>query len=651
MEAEQNIATVDAFSKNLLSSQTHAKTAEDSVADEGREQFSTAGYDQVDGREDTLCGATPSSLVHTRTSPASLSGMTPVKAPSSPNPVNLAEKYSVRKIPSFKPDDNVPADSDDEDEDSLLNEQSTYEIQRIPSFNPKKAGTTNNEEQKMSTIAGNVVDTNTEDAKEDHSVAAPSVAGQSVAGQSVSSRRWRTMHDGQSRGRSSSRGRSRSASRGRQRMQIYDKGEKKSEPKEPSESKVAKAIGGFLRTKSRSKSRSRSKSATRRQLGTPARGEVSVVSKSRKQRLPPSNSASRRSVARSDMASEPGVIWVGSESTKRPESAFNMMHDEGSMLSADSQEIYAIRQLTSAKSARSKSTIGASVVGASSVAAASVAAASMNKSMAKSQKSMSMKAGTIGQSTKKSSTIAMDNNTMFTSSKTNGLSYVEEFTEESVDSDDEMTMDTYANFTVEPTQQTFEDDDEDETTLKVEEENDSDDDDDDDDESDLETKTFGLGFTSVAGGKSARTLKTNVSDVSGSFDDDEKLGKMDKAAEESVQEPAAIEAAKQRERKAALEAKKKKKRIFKMGTGLGKATVRETVKTEVTKKGAKNRKILGRSANMKTSKMKSTGVKLPKKKAVKKKRGVQLRTIRLTGDVDVDDIVPRKGDPGVKGEC
>lgn len=647
MEAEQTIATVDAFSKNLLSSQTHAKTAEVSVVDEGREQFSTAGYDQVDGREDTLRGATPSSLVHTRTSPASLSGMTPVKAPSSPNPVNLAEKYNVCRIPSFKPDDNVPADSDDEDEDSLLNEQSTYEIQRIPSFNPKK---TNNEEQEKSTIAGIMVDTNTEDTKEDHSVVAPSVAGQSVSGQSISSRRWRTMHDGQSRGRSSSRGRSRSASRGRQRMQIYDKGEKKSESKEPSESKVAKAIGGFLRTKSRSKSRSRSKSAARRQLGTPARGEASVVSKSRKQRLPPSGSASRRSVARSDMASEPGVIWVGSESTKRPESALNMTYDEGSMLSADSQEIYAIRQLTSTKSVRSKSTIGASVVGATSVAAASVAAASMNKSMAKSEKSMSMKAGTIGQSTKKSSTIAMDNNTMFTSSKTNGLSYVEEFTEESVDSDDEMTMDTYANFTVEPTQQTFEDDDEDETTLKVEEENDSADED-DDDESDLETKTFGLGFTSVAGGKSARTLKTNVSDVSGSFDDDEKLGKMDKAAEEYVQEPAAIEAAKQRERKAALEAKKKKKRIFKMGTGLGKATVRETVKTEVTKKGAKNRKILGRSPNMKTSKMKSTGVKLPKKKVVKKKRGVQLRTIRLTGDVDVDDIVPRKGDPGVKGEC
>ena len=650
MEAEQNVASVDAFSKNLLSSQTNAKTAKDSFVVEDREQFSTSGYDQVDGREDTLRGTTPSSLVHTRTSPASLSGATPVKAPSTPNPVHLAEKYSVCRIPSFKPDNDIPADSDDEDEDSLLNEQSTYEIQRIPSFNPKKAGTQNNEEQKMSTIAGNLDDTNTEKAKEDQSVAVSSVAGQSVAGQSISSRRWRTMHDGESRGRSSSRGRSRSASRGRQRMQIYDKVEKKSEPKEPSESKLAKAIGGFLRTKSRSKSRSRSKSATRRQLGTPARGEASVVSKSRKQRLPPSGSASRRSVARSDMASEPGVIWVGSESTKRPESALNMMYDEGSMLSADSQEIYAIRQLTSAKSTRSKSTIGASVVGAPSVAAASVAAASMNKSMARSEKSMSMKAGTIGQSTKKSSTIAMDNNTMFTSSKTNGLSYVEEFTEESVDSDDEMTMDTYANFTVEPTQR-FEDDedDEDETTLKVEEENDSDDE--DDDESDLETKTFGLGFTSVAGGKSVRTLKTNVSDVSGSFDDDEKLGKMDKAADETVQEPAAIEAAKQRERKAALEAKKKKKRIFKMGTGLGKATVRETVKTEVTKKGAKNRNILGRSANMKTSKMKSTGVKLPKKKVVKKRRGVQLRTIRLSGDVDVDDIVPRKGDPGVKGEC
>ena len=650
MEAEQNVASVDAFSKNLLSSQTNAKTAKDSFVVEDREQFSTSGYDQVDGREDTLRGTTPSSLVHTRTSPASLSGATPVKAPSTPNPVHLAEKYSVCRIPSFKPDNDIPADSDDEDEDSLLNEQSTYEIQRIPSFNPKKAGTQNNEEQKMSTIAGNLDDTNTEKAKEDQSVAVSSVAGQSVAGQSISSRRWRTMHDGESRGRSSSRGRSRSASRGRQRMQIYDKVEKKSEPKEPSESKLAKAIGGFLRTKSRSKSRSRSKSATRRQLGTPARGEASVVSKSRKQRLPPSGSASRRSVARSDMASEPGVIWVGSESTKRPESALNMMYDEGSMLSADSQEIYAIRQLTSAKSTRSKSTIGASVVGAPSVAAASVAAASMNKSMARSEKSMSMKAVTIGQSTKKSSTIAMDNNTMFTSSKTNGLSYVEEFTEESVDSDDEMTMDTYANFTVEPTQR-FEDDedDEDETTLKVEEENDSDDE--DDDESDLETKTFGLGFTSVTGGKSVRTLKTNVSDVSGSFDDDEKLGKMDKAADETVQEPAAIEAAKQRERKAALEAKKKKKRIFKMGTGLGKATVRETVKTEVTKKGAKNRKILGKSANMKTSKMKSTGVKLPKKKVVKKRRGVQLRTIRLSGDVDVDDLVPRKGDPGVKGEC
>ena len=87
-----------------------------------------------------------------------------------------------------------------------------------------------------------------------------------------------------------------------------------------------------------------------------------------------------------------------------------------------------------------------------------------------------------------------------------------------------------------------------------------------------------------------------------------------------------------------------------MGTGLGKKKGEmKTVKIEAKKMKVSKRENLERK-KVKKTKMKTSGVRVPKKKVIKKKGGVQLRTIRINGQLDQDDIVPRKGDPGVKGE-
>jgi hypothetical protein len=53
---------------------------------------------------------------------------------------------------------------------------------------------------------------------------------------------------------------------------------------------------------------------------------------------------------------------------------------------------------------------------------------------------------------------------------------------------------------------------------------------------------------------------------------------------------------------------------------------------------------------MKASKMKTTGIRPPKKKTIEKKKRVQLQSIRVNNGQTDDDIMPRKGEPGVNGE-
>lgn len=508
------------------------------------------------------------------------------------------------------------------------------------------------------------------------------------------------------RSRSVSRGRGRdsegsvssgqSKSSGKQTMQIYGK------DKSSGGVSVTKAIGNYFRSRSRSKSRSSTRPGST-SGGTGAADVINQAASSSKlpikrQLLPPSydsaapkssvstvssnQNTNSQSESAQEIDNEPGVIWVRSFSSRRGGSVFvgkdaaarsgRNADEDGSLMSADSQELYALRKLhgfqdipktkstASRGTAISKDNDVSSVVsrgtevskgtadskGTASTDASKSIRTSQTKSIMPSRSKHSIPS-TIAEDSDEGSedvfdqsttgtVFTTDQGTVFTADQTALDEELESSeSDESDDSDDEMTMDTYANFTV------GDDDDDSEDS--------SDDEDEFSDDGSADTEALALGISSVAGGKSQRTVKTTVSDVSGSFDDDEVLGNGDGVAEDIMQEPIELEKEIQKKKKAEREAKKKK-RVFKMGTGLGKKKGEmKTVKTETKKTKISKRGILG-TKKVKTTKMKTSGVRVPKKKVIKKKRGVQLRTIRINGQLDQDDIVPRKGDPGVKGE-
>ena len=380
-----------------------------------------------------------------------------------------------------------------------------------------------------------------------------------------------------------------------------------------------------------------------------------------------------------EIDNEPGVIWVRSFSSKRGGSVFvgkdaaprsGMNADEdGSLMSADSQELYALRKLHGFQDIpKTKSTVSRGTamnkdndvssvvsrgteVSRGTVGSRGTATSDASKSIRASQtksimasRSKHLMPSTIAEDSDEGSEDVFDKSTtgtVFTSDQTALDEELESSeSDESDDSDDEMTMDTYANFTL--------GDEEDDSEDSSDDDDDDDDDDEFSDDGTADTEALALGISSVAGGKSQRTVKTTVSDVSGSFDDDEVLGKGDGVAKDVIQEPIELEREIQKKIKAERDAKKKQ--VFKMGTGLGKKKGEmKTVKIEAKKMKVSKRENLERK-KVKKTKMKTSGVRVPKKKVIKKKRGVQLRTIRINGQLDQDDIVPRKGDPGVKGE-
>lgn len=204
-------------------------------------------------------------------------------------------------------------------------------------------------------------------------------------------------------------------------------------------------------------------------------------------------------------------------------------------------------------------------------------------------------------------------------------------TEDSDDSESEDEMDEFGNYTVA-----------DSSDSDIDEESDDDQEDDDDESIDSEADP-NFEVSSIKG-----SIKSAVSDVSGSFDDDEKLGLLDMIVEDIEQDPNDMDG-KKKEAKDLAAKKKNKKRVFKLGTGLGrKKTESKTVKTEAVTKKTKTKR--GKKVQVKSTTMKQTVMHAQKSKMIKKKQGVQLRTIRINGQLDQDDIVPRKGDPGVKGK-
>lgn len=219
----------------------------------------------------------------------------------------------------------------------------------------------------------------------------------------------------------------------------------------------------------------------------------------------------------------------------------------------------------------------------------------------------------------------------------------------SIDTESEDEMDEYGNFTVQGEYEYGMDDDDDNDDGDSDSGG-SEDTNDEDDETMKTAYTQGNDFdiSSVVGNQNVpgKSLKTTLSDVSGSFDDDAKTSKMVTIVEEVEQDPHDMDGKKKKARDLA-EKKKNRKKVFKMATGIGKKkTVGKTVKTvPVISPKTKGRTV---TTKKKITKMKSTGIRAPKKKTVTKKRGVQLRSIRINDEQD--DILPRKGDPGVNGE-
>jgi hypothetical protein len=350
-------------------------------------------------------------------------------------------------------------------------------------------------------------------------------------------------------------------------------------------------------------------------------GEMTNTISSTNDPIPTSNEipkSSQGTVSNTEEGFEPGVVMVESSSSSRGglgnlTPGILSPDEHSSLFSADSQEIYALRQMgyaiASRKTVKTMTAIPESAVthGITKITAKSVKTAKTSGAIY--EAASSIRTETTKQGNQEIGSAA---GTMVSKS-TKGASFDSDDTE----SRDDRTMDSFFRY------------------------NES-----EDDGSDLDDGTSGNETTSDLGtlnlqvssfANSKKVSKSDMSEVSGSFDDDELLMQGQGVPDDISTGMDTMQNA------------KKTKRIFKIGKGLGKKKGgMKTVKTEVKDENEQKGGLLGLK-KFKRTKMKKSAVRAPKK-VIKKKKGVQLRTIRLKGDIDQDDIVPRKGDPGVKGK-
>jgi hypothetical protein len=329
------------------------------------------------------------------------------------------------------------------------------------------------------------------------------------------------------------------------------------------------------------------------------------------------NSSQKSVVNKDDEDAEPGVVLVRSCSSSRGgmtnvSPAIISPDDTSSILSGDSQEIYALRQMgyaiASRKTAKTMTAIQEpSVTGITTKTVKTAKTAKTSGAVYEAADSTrTEKTNNEGNQDTVSAGGTM------VSKSTKGVSFDSDDTE----SHDDRTMDSFFRYN--------------------ESEDDASDLDDGKSGNDSTTDlgTLNLHVSSFANSK--KLSKSDMSEVSGSFDDDELLTQGQGLPDDTDADMEVLQNA------------KKTKRIFKIGKGLGKKKGdMKTVKTEFKDENEAKGGLLG-LRKFKRTKMKKSAVKAPKK-VIKKKKGVQLRTIRLKGDIDQDDIVPRKGDPGVKG--
>jgi hypothetical protein len=384
-------------------------------------------------------------------------------------------------------------------------------------------------------------------------------------------------------------------------------------------------------------------------------------------------------------ADEDGVIWVRSFSTSNGGSIFvgkpapgikTIISDDVSTTSADSQEAYAMRQMmmnsvdgnsqsVEAAMARSASRIRQHSIDSQEGYAMQKLAENANSNekieeeiATAIQKDFSLQAMS-SESSDACASLNFDENTLLDdeANKTNGTSGGElSASSEESDSDDDMAE--FGNYTMEDLEEALSiekaDDDD-----SISSDSRSSEDSDDMDVFDAAAEVNTMKISEVKGPTMAtdKSVKTALSEISGSFDQDD--------ADEFG--PKVELDKKETDTKDPNGKKKKKKRVFKMATGIGKKkTSAKTVNMEPILKSKKMRKKKGINAkkpgtitkkkettakkNMKASKMKTTGIRPPKKKTIEKKKRVQLQSIRVNNGQTDDDIMPRKGEPGVNGE-
>jgi len=138
------------------------------------------------------------------------------------------------------------------------------------------------------------------------------------------------------------------------------------------------------------------------------------------------------------------------------------------------------------------------------------------------------------------------------------------------------------------------------------------------------------GFQIITRNSDDETIKSNMSSMSGSQDEEEDPDANPIPA--IIVEEEAVDPTKKKQ-------PKKKKKVVMFSTGLGKAKT----KTTVTEKKVSTKKVKKTTTNMKASTMRA-----PKSKVKKKKTASQMITIRQSGKYGVDDIVPVKSEKGAK---
>jgi hypothetical protein len=365
---------------------------------------------------------------------------------------------------------------------------------------------------------------------------------------------------------------------------------------------------------------------------------------------------------------EPGVIWVRSFSAQNGGSVFvgksaapsfsGILGDDGSVNSTDSQELYAMQQLMGSTDNKNEpiskrqvhsadsqelyavqQMMAKSADGEKALESITRKRSTQNKSVV-SGKDFSIRSKSSDSSG--SDAFNGDVNTILADDVTEGQSIGEFSDSDESDSDDE--MEEFGNFTVEDMEDVISLDDDADDESQSSDSRSSDETNDNMEIFDAAAEVNSMKISEIQGNKSF-----SGSEISGSFDeDDEKLALMN-----TEQDPDDTDGKKKKavaiEEPTTNKNKKKKKRVFKLATGLGrKKTSAKTVNMQPVAKHKKTKKKQANTKKMKVSKMKSTGIRAPKKKGREKKKGVQLQTIRLN-DVD-DDLVPKKGDPGVNGE-